>query len=524
MDIEVLEIFLDGYHDKAWVLEGFRCGFSIGYEGPYQPRFTPNSVSTLKNPKAVDDFLAKETASGRIKGPFEEPPFQVMVCSSLNMIPKSTPGQFRPILDLSLPKGISVNDCIPQVAKSTVYPSVQDAVLLIQKLGPGCFLAKEDFKAAFRQIGVKPEQYWLLGLEWKGSFFHDTVLPQGCASSCQIFQRVAQSIKWACKYKLNIPFSVHYLDDTLIIASSKSECERAAAKYRGWSGAVGLIISPEKSAGPAQVLEFLGITLDTVRFESRLPADKIEKCRSYIAIMLRSVTTTLLDLQVVTGLLSFACAVVEPGRAFLRRLFDLQAGATEPRDKIRLEDGAKSDLRIWLVFLEKFNGVTIFPDRRPTGSTELHLFTDAAKSGGYGAMFGTKWISELWGFDVQSVGITWLEFFPIVLSLQIWGPMLRNRSIVFHTDNSALTFIINKQTAKNKNIMKLVREMVLVCLRMNIIFRAKHIPGAKNVYADLLSRQDSRKTVDVPKHLDQHPTRVPHYLLPERYWSEETKS
>ena len=42
---------------------------------------------------------------------------------------------------------------------------------------------------------------------------------------------------------------------------------------------------------------------------------------------------TLRDLQSLVGLLNFATAVVLPGRAFLRRLFDLTRGIQEPHHR-----------------------------------------------------------------------------------------------------------------------------------------------------------------------------------------------
>ena len=36
-------------------------------------------------------------------------------------------------------------------------------------------------------------------------------------------------------------------------------------------------VAPSKTQGPATVLEFKGIILDSVRMEARLPADKIER-------------------------------------------------------------------------------------------------------------------------------------------------------------------------------------------------------------------------------------------------------
>ena len=61
--------------------------------------------------------------------------------------------------------------------------------------------------------------------------------------------------------------------------------------------------------------------------------------------------------------------------------------------------------------------------------------------------------------------------------MEIWGKELQNKKILFMSDNVSVVQIINKQTFKEKLIMRLIRRLVLSSLRYNIHFRAKHIPG-----------------------------------------------
>ena len=54
----------------------------------------------------------------------------------------------------------------------------------------------------------------------------------------------------------------------------------------------------------------------------------------------------------------------------------------------------------------------------------------------------------------------------------------------FYTDNAASVDIINKATSRDVTVMIFVRRLVLACLKYNILFRARHVPGVKNVLAD----------------------------------------
>ena len=63
--------------------------------------------------------LKKEMKMGRIAGPFNMPPFKKIRVSPLAVIPKSTPGEYRLIHNLSAPLGKSVNSFIPLEAFSS---------------------------------------------------------------------------------------------------------------------------------------------------------------------------------------------------------------------------------------------------------------------------------------------------------------------------------------------------------------------------------------------------------------------
>jgi hypothetical protein len=111
-------------------------------------------------------------------------------------------------------------------------------------------------------------------------------------------------------------------------------------------------------------------------------------CRHYCVFLNRK-KVTLKDLQSLIGLLNFACFVIVPGRAFLRRFIDLTQGMQKPRHFIRLRQAIKEDLKIWQTFLFSFNGISFFLDETWCNSNKLNLFTDASGSIGFGAIFGT---------------------------------------------------------------------------------------------------------------------------------------
>ena len=157
-------------------------------------------------------------------------------------------------------------------------------------------------------------------------------------------------------------------------------------------------------------------------------------------------------------------------------MIDLTKGARRLHHHIRLIKEVKHDIAVWLTFLGQFNGRTFFLHEKWETSSSLQLYTDAAGSKGYGAIFGKHWFCGAW----KSLNIAFLELFPIVIALHIWGPYMANRCVAFYTDNAAIVDIINRQTSKHQLVMILVRDLVLTSLKYNILFRARHIPDNRH--------------------------------------------
>ena len=82
---------------------------------------------------------------------------------------------------------------------------------------------------------------------------------------------------------------------------------------------------------------------------------------------------------------------------------------------------------------------------------------------------GKHWFYGPFPIAWHSLNISFLELFPITLAVHIWGATMANSCVLFFTDNAALVDIINKQTSKHKQVMILIRDLVLSCLKYNII-------------------------------------------------------
>ena len=215
-----LLLLLSGYTDSIvqFLISGFTEGFPLHYEGSRDSFQAPNLLSAVQNPSVVDHKIARELDSHRLAGPFPFQPFPVFRISPLGLVPKKTPGEFRLIHHLSFPRGSSVNDGISSEHTSVSYATVEDAIRLVKATDPGCFLAKTDIKNAFIILPIRPEDYPLLSICWKGNFYYNRCMSMGCASSCRTLEIFSSAIEWIARHRLHITNILHLLDDFLIIA------------------------------------------------------------------------------------------------------------------------------------------------------------------------------------------------------------------------------------------------------------------------------------------------------------------
>ena len=100
----------------------------------------------------------------------------------------------------------------------------------------------------------------------------------GCSSSCAIFEAFSTALEWLALHRLGASGVLHILDDFLFIAESEEKCQADLNSFLNLCEYLGVPIAEERTVDPQTVLQFAGITLDTVKQEARLPDDKLQKC------------------------------------------------------------------------------------------------------------------------------------------------------------------------------------------------------------------------------------------------------
>ena len=350
-------------------------------------------------------------------------------------------------------------------------------------------MAKLDIKSAYRIVPVHPEDRFLLGVQWKERIYVDAALPFGLRSAPKLFTALADTLEWMVRQH-GAQHIWHYLDDFLTCgAAGSQECRLNLQLLVDICNYLGVPLAEEKVEGPADCLVFLGIAIDTVRGEMRLPSQKLERLRSQLEEWLGRKRCTKRELLSIAGQLQHAAKVVRPGRVFLRRLFDLSATVVKPHHHLNLSSGARSDLAWRHEFIGQWNGVSLMSvagDQSP----EVTLTSDASGSWGCGAYWEEGWFQLEWVHTVCPATLNFAikEMIPIVLASAVWGRMWAGKVVCCQCDNSAVVAVLNHRTSKDGDLMHLLRCLTFFEAAFSMRATATHIAGSENVLADDLSR------------------------------------
>jgi hypothetical protein len=518
INVPLLKILLLEYPnavDAQILSAGFEYGFKIEYKGPRSHFECRNLRSAYDNKKQLFDKMNKEISLGRIAGPFSSPPFANLHVSPVGVVPKSD-GGWRMITHLSFPSGSSINDGIDPDISSVHYTSFDQVTDMIYSLGPSALIAKRDLKSAYRILPIRIEDFSLLGIKIDNKYYVDKFLPMGLSQSASLFEKFSTFLHWLVVTKAHVSTMAHLLDDFLMAGpNGQDACHILVEIFENSCKELGVPIAEEKSVNPTTIMTYLGFEIDTNRMTVCIPCHKLHELKALITAFLNRKKISLRDLQRLVGKLNFFGKAIRSSRAFLRRFYDAMMPLKKPYHMLRITRELREDLKVWLVFLQDFNGVAYIPEQIWVSNTVIQLYTDAAggASNGAACFFQGQWCFFPWLHEWIEQGVlrdmTFLEMVPVLLAIYLWSNRLIKQKISIFIDNEALVQVLNKQTSKSKRLMQLVRPFVLKCMSNNILFHAIHIPSKANVIADSISRRQWGKFRQVAPDAERDPLPIP---------------
>ncbi|XP_058842486.1 uncharacterized protein LOC131697467 [Acipenser ruthenus] len=481
-----------------------------------------NLRSAITEPEVVSSLLQAEVDKGFMVGPFAAPPFTTFRINPIGIATRKYSGKKRLIIDLSAPRGgytRSINSLISSEEFALHYIKLSDAIYFIKIAGHGAWLAKADISDAFKVMPIHPSLRHLFGVCWADKFYFSTQLTFGCRSSPKIFDSLSEALSWILLNSYHVPFLLHLMDDFLLISPPLDPPAQAINQLKTLFSLVGVPLSQEKTIGPVNSLEFLGITLNTVKFEASLPPAKLQRLLSLINSFQISSFIKKRDLLSLLGHFNFAIRIIPQGRTFISRLLALSSTVRNMNSHVKISADARKDIKMWINLLTNWNGLSLFYDDFISAPHDLALFTDAS-SIGFGGFLAPEWFSSTWPSEIQFLppqekSTALLEIYPIVVGAVLWGHQWSRKSILFFSDNKPTVHIINKGRSSSPLIMRLLRRLIWSFVSLNFLIQARHLPGIHNNAADALSRLQVSKFRQLVPSASPSPLQIPqfHQLL-----------
>ena len=276
----------------------------------------------------------------------------------------------------SVTQGVSqlMHISIQKMLKHTT--SFEAAVEFVVQAGSQAFMAKEDFKSAFRNVPLCFQDLNLLGIKVKGQFFIDNCLPFGALVSCAVFEDISMLIHWIAERRVGHAL-IHYLDDFFTVHKLAYVCSNIMVSFKEVCVEIGILVSPEKAVGPVQVIQFLGMTIDTILMVVIVLEDKRADILKILTKMIRKRKATSLEIQALAGKLNFLCKVVPAGKPFIQRVYQTFAGVPQHRH-IYLKNDILADKCMWKLLMFQYKDWQLIISNAERSRSAVELFMDAA--------------------------------------------------------------------------------------------------------------------------------------------------
>jgi hypothetical protein len=366
----------------------------------------------------VTDAIAEWVAKGYAFGPVTAAEVPAAAKVSGIMVRPKPNGSVRVILNLSAPKGHSVNDGISKEEFPAKMSSTAAWLEVLDQAGRGCLMTKTDWAAAYKHICVREADTDLQWFQWGGRFFKELCLIFGGVSSAGIFDDAAKVVlDLVCRHA-NFPRGMvcQHLDDVCAAAAAGSDkLERFDAAFKEIAAAVGVELAPrddhDKSFAPCTAGVVFGVHYDTVAWTWAIPQEKLARTCMLIEKAVQDRVLTAKDMRSLAGKLIHVKPLVPGGRFNIDKIMRTYKKAAREDGPVAISAACSRQLQFWHLFLQVCSGRVDIP--RPPGrltAGALDAYTDAAGGTceavgrGTGGVMGSWWYYIPWAKRINAGG------------------------------------------------------------------------------------------------------------------------
>ncbi|KAN0001096.1 hypothetical protein ACTFIZ_002305 [Dictyostelium cf. discoideum] len=296
----------------------------------------------------------------------------------------------------------------------------------------GDYMVKIDIKDAFLHVSLDPDHYKFFGFIWRGINYVFKSLPFGYKLSPWVFTQV---LKVVARYlRIHGIRCIFYLDDILIISSSRSQSVQDVKFVVNLFIRLGFIINQRKSILiPTQEIEFLGFVINSVDMTLNVSPSRLLKIKN-TAISLSN-RPQKYSLRLIASLIGQIRSINLTTGAVNHKLYHLQTLLTTSLRKfnknwdttVLINEESFQEISWWLLELKtNMRGASIIPVL-----PSLKIITDASKTG-WGAHLESdgSWRQGVWSrTQSKECSSNWKELMAISLSIQFFCELFPKKPI-----------------------------------------------------------------------------------------------
>ncbi|KAI0996201.1 hypothetical protein K3495_g11978 [Podosphaera aphanis] len=276
------------------------------------------------------------TATAQSPANYSSPYCYKVTCSFWNRLESSTFSSsydylyhrnLNHYLHNTFPPGTSVDAFIPKAYVSLEYTTIYEIYDAIVAAGKGCYNVKKDMADAFRNTPLSRLPYWLFSFKWQDCSYTETCLSFGLSTAPFLFKLFAEAFHWMLASYLGWCVK-HYLDDFIrtIPPASVNETflDRVEQDYYELIQLLGVPRNDKQDnheSARGHIVTILGIEVDTILLEARLPQGKVAKAQKLTIAALHRTTLSIHDSDELSGFLNFCAKVTPLGRLYLHHLW-----------------------------------------------------------------------------------------------------------------------------------------------------------------------------------------------------------
>ena len=262
------------------------------------------------SPTSIKGAALEEVTLGLVvKGAVELAPLPSPGFYSRLFVVWKTSGSWRPVIDLShLNRFVDVSPFQME--------TIQSVLLSVRQ---GDWMASIDLKEAYLQVPVHPASRHFLRFVFRDQIYQFKALCFGLSMAPQVFTRVMAPVS-AILHSMGIRMR-RYLGDWLVQSSSRESLLRDLQTVLQLCHKLGIVVNPQNSnLVPSQVVQYLGVIIDTTSFRASPSQERISKLQS-TAEEFRSSASPPASLWLsLLGVLSSLAHLVPRGRLRIRSL------------------------------------------------------------------------------------------------------------------------------------------------------------------------------------------------------------